>query len=393
MMKKLLMKDLSQNLQNNISENGFNIRVFHLAEDPENANRIRVSTSEVEVELLPSKGLSLGQAWIKDKPIFWEAPINLPDTETIDLWSDEVCINGVPAKGFTFLKTLVAGIELYGLKNWGMPVEKDGKLELLHGETSNIPVSEIQYSVEKDVCTIQSSFDYRSFEGDTKLPWYQRGEALFRVTRKLVLKKDTPEINLEDIIENVSNRSLIPDWGYHITFRPEDGARYLVPSQSVSERGGNALPDDIETWHEAADEKVRTETGIIHKGLLQKESAGGKKVSTTLLVYPDSTGIAVTTTPAPYFQTWFCCGGKDSKEFTFRNGESLLKRNWDGMGIEIGSSPLDHDGNTDKKVKSKSILNQGDRIYIEIIIKCIKDIQLEKLKEEIEKYNITRIER
>jgi hypothetical protein len=121
MASKLNVKDLSQNLQNTISENGFTIGVFNLQEDPENANRIRVSTPEVEVELLPSKVFSLSQAWIKGRPIFWEAPIGLPDTETIDLWSDEVFINGNPAPGFTFLKTLVGGVEMYGLKNWGMP--------------------------------------------------------------------------------------------------------------------------------------------------------------------------------------------------------------------------------------------------------------------------------
>jgi hypothetical protein len=141
------MKNLSPNLQITVSENGFTIRVFHLPEDPANANRIRVITSEVEVELLPSKGLSLNQAWIKGKPVFWEAPINLPDTETIDLLSDEVCIHGNPAHGFTFLKTMVAGVELYGLRNWGMPVTIDGKLLPLHGETSNIPVNEVFYSV------------------------------------------------------------------------------------------------------------------------------------------------------------------------------------------------------------------------------------------------------
>jgi hypothetical protein len=221
--------------------------MVRLPEDPVNANRIRISIPEVEVELLPSKGLSLGQAWIKGKPVFWEAPVNIPDTETIDLWSDEVCINGIPAKGFTFLKTFVAGIEFYGLRNWGMPVEKDGKLELLHGETSNIPVSTIQYSVENDACNIQASFNYNTFEGDIDNPWYKRGEALFRVTRKLILTKGSFKIKIEDTIENISNRMLIPDWGYHITFRPEEGARYLVPSRSVSERGGNILPDDLET--------------------------------------------------------------------------------------------------------------------------------------------------
>lgn len=343
-------------------KDGFSCRMVHLPEDPVNANRIRISTPEVEVELLPSKGLSLGQAWIKGKPIFWEAPIELPDTETLDLWSNEVLINGNPAPGFTFLKTLVGGVELYGLKNWGMPTVCDGKLQPLHGETSNIPVSEVRCSMENDECTIQASFDYRTFEGDAKLPWYLRGEALFRVTKKMILKKDALEMKLEDTIENLSNRSLIPDWGYHITFKPEQGARYLVPSLKAEERSGNPLPADIQIWYKSENEKVRTETGIIHKQIEVAESALVK----TRLIYPDKSTIEVSTTPSPYFQTWFCNGGKDSAEFTDSNGESLLRKNWDGMGIEIGSSPLDHNGNIDKSVDYKQELKPGEKKKIEI---------------------------
>jgi hypothetical protein len=68
------------------------------------------------------------------------------------------------------------------------------------------------------------------------------------------------------------------------------------------------------------------------------------------LIYPDGSRLEVSTTPSPYFQTWFCNGGKGSGEFTDSNGKSLLRRNWDGMGIEIGSSPLDHNGNIDETV-------------------------------------------
>ncbi len=363
------VKDLSKNIHNEIRKDGFSCRMVHLPEDPVNANRIRISTPLVEVELLPSKGLSLGQAWIKGKPIFWEAPIELPDTETIDLWSDEVSINGNPAPGFTFLKTLVGGVELYGLKNWGMPIIRDGKLHPLHGETSNIPVSEVLCSVENDVCTIQSGFDYRTFESDENLSWYLRGEALFRVTKKLILKKDALEIKLEDTIENISKRSLIPDWGYHITFKPEQGARYLVPSQKAEERSGNPLPADIQTWHKAVNDKVRTETGIIFKHIAIAESGLVK----TRLINPDGSTIEVSTTPVPYFQTWFCNGGKGSSEFTDINGKSLLRKNWDGMGIEIGSSPLDHNGNTDKSVDYKKELKPGEKKKIEIVFKKVEN--------------------
>jgi hypothetical protein len=361
-MKTLYVRDISQNFRNVVSENGFNMRLFHLPEDPENANRIRVSTSKVEVELLPSKGLSLGQAWINSKPVFWEAPIELPDTETIDLWSDEVMINGNPAPCFTFLKTLVGGVELYGLRNWGMPAEIDGKLQPLHGETSNIPVSEIQYSFDEDSCIIQASFDYHIFEGDSNIPWYKRGEALYKVTKKVKLKKGALEIKLEDTIENISNRSLTPDWGYHITFRPEEGARYIVPSKKAEERGGNPLPADIQTWPKAENENIRTETGIIHKQVAVAENGLVK----THLIYSDGSTMEVSTTPSPYFQTWFCNGGKGSREFTDSNGKSLLRKNWDGIGIEIGSSPLDHNGNIDKMVTYKSVLQPGEAMKIEI---------------------------
>lgn len=361
MASKISVKDLSLNSRNTISENGFTIHVFHLPEDPANANRIRISTPDVEVELLPSKGLSLSQAWIKGKPVFWDAPINLPDTESIDLWSDEVCINGNPAPGFTFLKTMVAGVELYGLNNWGMPVTMDGKLYPLHGETSNIPVSEVQYSFENEYCVISAGFVYRTFEGVDNIPWYQRGEALFMVTRKLILKNGVLEIKIEDSIENISNRSLTPDWGYHITFRAEDGAQVIVPSAKSQVRGGGVLPDDYNRWKPGADMSKRTESGIIYKELYSAEANN----TLTLIKYPDGSLIEVNVPQVPYFQTWICYGGKGSNEFTYKCRESLLQHNWDGLGIEIGSSALDHDGNVDKSVADfKSVLQPGGKTDI-----------------------------
>lgn len=80
----------------------------------------------------------------------------------------------------------------------------------------------------------------------------------------------------------------------------------------------------------------------------------------------------VSITPSPYFQTWFCNGGKGSEEFTDSNGQSLLRRNWDGMGIEIGSSPLDHNGNMDETVEYKQELLMGEKKKIEIGLKWIE---------------------
>jgi hypothetical protein len=364
---KLFTKDLSLNEQNTLTENGFSISLFHLPEDPDTANRIRFSNANVKVELLPSKGLSVAQAWINGQPVFWEAPIELPDTETLNLWSDEICINGTPAPGFTFLKTLTGGIELYGLKNWGMPVEKDGKQELLHGETSNIPVENVSFSVEAETCTVESSFVYRSFEGNPDLPWYERGVALFKVTKRIILTKDSAGFKLEDTIENISNRSLTPDWGYHITFRPEPGARYIAPAKKAESRGGAPLPANYTAWQPSPDHRQRIEHGVIYKDF---NTFSPDNLCTSELVYPKGKSVKVKTSPAPYFQSWFCSGGAETTEFTWKNGEPVFHGNWDGMGIEIGASALDHDGNTDQTVAAEKPLRPGEakviRIEVEI---------------------------
>jgi hypothetical protein len=339
------------------------------------------------IEFLPSKGFSLSQAWILNLPVFWEAPIDLCDTEVLDLWSDEIQINGNPSPGFTFLKTLYAGLEFYGLKNWGMPTTKYGRLELLHGETSNIPVEEIRFGSDtKDACWIEASFVYRTFEGDQLLPWYERGESIFRVTRRYMMHADSLEIRSEDRIENVSSVVQRPDWGYHITLRPEEGARLLVPSKQAEERGGGELPTDMETWYPAKDPSVRTETGIIHKNLLIHPSEAGPDAVVSLLRYTDGTGLAVSVPPSPYFQTWFCNGGKGSGEFTDRKGESILLKNWDGMGLEIGSSALDHNDNVDETVNYKPLLHPGESISIPLKIKWLAENEVEGLAARINTY-------
>lgn len=362
-------RNLAANLVNELEENGFRILVYHAESDPNSANRLKVSSDSVVLELLSSKGFSLAQAWINGQAIFWEAPISLCDTENLDLWSDEIKINGNPALGFTFLKTLVAGIELYGLKNWGMPVTIDGQLHPLHGETSNIPVNEVQFTVENEnTCTIESSFIYRTFRGDEKLPWYKRGEVLFKVTKKIVLTKGTLEFSLEDTIENISNTEQTPDWGYHITFKPEEGAVLKVPSKRFHERNDNPFPDDIETWHKAEIELVRTETGIVHKELRNESGVA------SVLTYPNQTSIEVTVPASPYFQTWFCNGGRGSLEFTDRNNQSILKKNWDGMGIEFGSSALDHNGNVDETVDYYPKLKPGEKKVIRMIFRRLEKV-------------------
>lgn len=334
----------------------------------------------------PTKGLSIGQLWHNRQPVFWEAPIGLIPPGQFNPLHEDICIKGKVAPGFSFLQTFSGGIELYGLKNWGMPrTDQDGKLLPLHGETSNIPVKEIELWLDNQDLIIVGTFEYRSFIGDETKPWYERGEVLYTVTRTIRLSK-AGKMEVSDSIENKTADTLSPDWGYHITFHAELGAKLLVPSQSAEMRGRQSLPADIETWKPAIREQLRTETGIIHKGLKINDQ-DGRQLNDVLVTYSNGKGIWVTFSPSPYFQTWFCNGGANSDEFTYTNGEPVFKKPWNGIGIEIGASALDHDGRTDSSVAINPVLLPGQAVKLVIGVEVLDHDKTLEVEKEITIFN------
>lgn len=384
-------KQRSTNSSNHLEYDGFEVTIAHRQGEPEGVNRIVLSYQELfSVELLPSKGLSVGEAFYHQRPIFWKPPVDLVDPNTLAFGSDEVWCNRQSTPGMTFIKTYMGGIELLGFDNWGMPyTDPDtGRLYALHGEVNSIPVETVVVNISKERLEAQGTFVVRTFEGDKALPWYQRGDALYEVTRMVVLTKDSPAIRVKDTIKNISPENQTPDWGYHLTLRPEKGAAYLIPSQSIEVRLGGEVPPDHEIWPPADNAPKRVERGIIHKGLkVLPDVFNGEGGVRSLLRYPDGTGIAVTTTPAPYFQTWFSVGGFNTQEFTYADGTEVLKRNWDGQGIEFGSSALDHDGNVDPAVAYDPILPPGQTVSINILVEVLSPEKTQEVAEEIRKYN------
>jgi hypothetical protein len=348
-----------------------------------------IQCGDLEAVLFPSKGLSLGQVFYRSKPVFWEPPYDLPDPETLNLWSDDVCVDGKPIQGFSYLPTFCAGIELYGLKNWGMPRwdDKSGELLPLHGETSNIPVAETQVEIDHTGITVRASFIYHDMKGSGFRSWYTEGDPWFRVEKYFRFESvGQAKVITRDTMINISAHTLTPDWGYHITFRPEAGSRLLLGSKQKEERSGGPLPDDVETWSPQTKTACREETGIIHKELMAlcPEESGKSFV---ILKYQSGDGLLYTFPKSPYFQTWSCRGGAGSDEFCHKNGETLLKKNWDGLGIEIGSSPLDHDGNRDRSVEVQPCLQPGEKTVVEMeLMFPDKDI-LVGLEERIRQYN------
>lgn len=373
---KLNCNDINQNTTNHFEEGNCKVFLYHNPDEPISTSRLIVEVGELKAELLPSKGLSLGQAFFKEKKIFWDAPYTLPDPDKLNLWSDEVLINGEPLEGFTFLKTFCGGIEFYGLKNWGMPGtdELTGNILPLHGETSNIPVEEVKIELEENNIKIKAEYIYRDMKGAESQPWYQNGSPLFRVHKFYELCLcDNPQIIVRDAIENISGENQEPDWGYHITFYPHLGTKLIVESETQELRGEGEIPGDIVTWTPSKEIAKREEVGIIHKNL-QKGIVGERNKCTALIQHPEGEKILFHFPPTPYFQTWSCKGGAGSDEFKLKSGQSLLEKNWDGLGIEIGSSALDHDGNIDESVEYNPILKPGEIKVIEMEVEFVDTI-------------------
>jgi hypothetical protein len=371
---------------------GFCLERRLLKGDPPGFCRLYLSNGVVKVELLPSKGLTVGEAWCGREQIFWTPPIpRLQDMSGYDLTNDSMLVNGESRKGFKWLESYMGGIELLGLENWGAPWTDPatGRFLSLHGQANCIPVPAVDVEMTADYAEVRGRALVRTFEGGSG-PWHERGEARFTVTRAVRLEREANGLACTDRIENVGPAPGVPDWGYHITFKPVAGAEWLTPSRLVRQRFGGSFPDTIETWRPAKTPLKREEYGIIHQGL--KTTAGalnGRGGVQTLLLYPSGRGIRLAFPQPRYCQSWLSMGGKGSREFCRPDGTSILFNAWNGIGCEIGASALDHDGFEDPAVPPRT-LQPGEALEIPLRIDVLKPAQARKLAAEIREYSAGR---
>jgi len=69
--------------------------LYHEQGDLEVVNRLRVKWGQIDAEVLPSKGFSIGQVACAGVPIFWDSPLELlPDPALVDPEAP-LLVNGV----------------------------------------------------------------------------------------------------------------------------------------------------------------------------------------------------------------------------------------------------------------------------------------------------------
>ncbi len=370
---------------------GFYISCIHVQGDPEKVFRIHVeSPCGLNLEITPSKGLSMRNCSYEGRQMFWDPPMeNLPDPETVDLFSTVIC-DGVPVENMGWLRYFSSHVEMLGLHNWGMPETGEYNKPLpLHGNVSNIPVKEVTAELLDDRLRLTGSFNVYGagsiFPKKGNLPD-------FRVTKQINLFSGKPVVFQKDTITNVTKSAVTPDWGYHVQLRPEPECRYLLPAGSVEERFGGNVPDNHNEWKPAAVPSTREERGYIYKNLfVEKAFSDGTEGVQTLLKYKNSPGTEVIIPPSPYTMGWYSCGGGGGDNFIIPAdlpGEKplkLLTKNWDGIGPEIGSSDPDHNGNTDTAISATS-LAPGESMSIRLEFRFLDNKMTHILENKIVEY-------
>ncbi|RKX85598.1 MAG: hypothetical protein DRP58_05600, partial [Spirochaetes bacterium] len=200
----------------------------HIEGDPTSVYRFYLTGDNFSLEITPSRGLSVRDFTCRGRQMFWNAPLeNLSDPDRIDM-KKAMIINGESVKGTRWLEYFASHIEMLGLDNWGVPVEKDGKVMGLHGNASSVPVTEIILEERDDRVVVSGSFYIHDpnevLEEDNKSSRY------FKVEKAIEFYNERPVLVIKDKITNISGTPRFPDWGYHVQLKPEEGCRYLIPS-------------------------------------------------------------------------------------------------------------------------------------------------------------------
>jgi hypothetical protein len=339
--------------------------------DDYDVRRLRVSWSGGSLELLPTKGLSIGRYFHDNWDPFWD-PVVLsvisPDREQL---TAPLLVEGRITEGMRWLENFSGCIELLGLSNWGMP-EKDtvsGRTKPLHGEAARIPVDSVGFSLFEDLLRIEASFNLNSrwwMEPEGIIPWYRRGYLDWNIKRTIFLHTRVPGLEILDRIRNISTATAVPDWGYHFQLRARSGAQLEIPSRRVVCREGDE-PEDPRwnQWTAAKDETQREERGYIHLGLEAETGPLGTDVVRGFARYPGGPDTRFTIPAASCTLSWFSCGGGKSLEFARpeASDQSMMPLPWDGMGPEIGSSPLDPEGIVDQAINHQ-VLAPGEDLYL-----------------------------
>lgn len=395
---KFNLKILNSNEEKTFEKMGFMIKIYHDINDAENVKRISIKHKDMNITLLPSKGLSILEAYNKETPFFWEPPmIGLPDPDDFNPL-EKIYLSGVLTEGYGWLLQFTGGVEMLGLENWGMPKTdfETGIVMPMHGTASLIPIGSVEVKISKDRAEIIGEFEVRKFRKIEKKPWYENGDILYKITKRVIIIPEIGSLILKDTITNKSKETLSPEWGYHVQMKAEPGAEYLIPSKKMKRIGDISLTEDAEIWYNSKCKNVREQTMNRHEKLRITDNVlKGERSIETLLKYADGHAIKAIIPACSWFASWFSAGGENGQEWCIQDklgncGPSIMKKSYDGIGPEFGNCDLFGEEDEEKEFKELPLKPEESVDIITAFEMLFDTEKIITIRDEIKSYNIDR---
>ncbi|GAB2557946.1 aldose 1-epimerase family protein [Leucobacter ruminantium] len=200
---------------------------YVLSDGPAAASRrIRLTVGELDVELLPDRGLDIGAVRFAGTPVAWISPTGLPRR----------------ASGDDFGRTFGGGLlTTCGLRNYGPAALDEGEAHPMHGRYSTLAATVRRVEADERGAAVEAEVVEAELFG-----------AHLRSRRRIEVPLGSASIRVEDVVTNLGARPVAPMVLYHLNFgwplvdegtRLETGAAKVVPRDDAARAGAwNLFP-------------------------------------------------------------------------------------------------------------------------------------------------------
>ena len=250
---------------------------------------VSLAVGDLEVDVLPTRGMGLHAARAKGVRFGWDSPVAGPVHPAY-----------VPLQepsGLGWLDGFDEWLVRCGLESNGAPqFDASGKLQYpLHGRIANRPAREVELRL-----TERGGLEIRGVVDETRFHFSK-----LRLISSLELLPDRPVLIVRDTIENLSESPATAQLLYHINFGPPllgEGARTIVAAEEVVPRTPDAAAE-LDQW----DRMPAPEAGVPERVYFFRPRSDRDGWSRAALVAADESlaaTISFQTSTLPCFSLW-----------------------------------------------------------------------------------------
>lgn len=190
--------------------------------------RIRIVNGDLDVELLPDRGLDIGQVRVAGVPLAWTSPTGFPRPSA----------GGADAR--SWLRAFGGGLlTTCGLLSYGAASVDEGEAHPLHGRYSTLSAQVVRADVDDDGVVVEAVVREATVFGEH-----------LELRRRITSATGSRALRIEDVIRNLGAAPVEPMVLYHLNLGWPllgEGAVLRSPAVSVQPRDAEAAAG-LDSW-------------------------------------------------------------------------------------------------------------------------------------------------